>query len=357
MITIVIKRKFNEDIVASLKITDRITIVAGDSSTGKTHICSMLEKRDDSAFVVDVKDSKSRNVELNYCATLENFEQLMYDENKDNSVIVIDEYVASRLNKIENMKSRGYMDKCCKYFVIFQRDCVIKYHIGVNSVYKVIYEDKQYKFEKLLRFNDDYKLGNITKCNTMIVEDSASGYQVLNKYFDIDNKMRVIKGNGNGDIHKDLQKFSQSNVICGLDYDKGSWALYNIHKLIGKETLDRRKLYFINMESFEEILCNSDLILDKCPDMRDYVEHIENHMDCTFRHRGEYFMFLLKKWFVTKAGYALYGKNKVHCFVNECKECTATNCKFRDDSQDKVSLIFANKYKIFYELYCYLIEN
>ena len=40
-----------------------MTIVAGDSSSGKTHICSMLDEKEGSAYNVDAFDSKGSSEE------------------------------------------------------------------------------------------------------------------------------------------------------------------------------------------------------------------------------------------------------------------------------------------------------
>ena len=154
MITIEIIKKFNEVCIAELKITDRITIVAGDSSTGKTHICSMLEERESSAYKINAFDSKGKKVGVHYCASINRFVEIFKDKSKDYSVVVIDEYVATELSKIDNKEIRGLMDKVSKYFIIFQRDNIIKYHVGVDSVKHVKYVNKQYIFENPLRFND-----------------------------------------------------------------------------------------------------------------------------------------------------------------------------------------------------------
>ena len=122
MVTIKISKKFTGQVVANLQISDRITIVAGDSSTGKTHICSMLEEREDSAYRYEAHDHKGNHIDVYYCASLKRFEEVMYDKSKDYSVVVIDEYVVTELNKLDNKESRGYMDLCCKYFILFQRD-------------------------------------------------------------------------------------------------------------------------------------------------------------------------------------------------------------------------------------------
>lgn len=228
---------------------------------------------------------------------------------------------------------------------------------GIDSVKHVKYINKQYVFETPLRFNDEYSLGNITKCDLILMEDSKSGYQIFRHYFQVNGKMDVKNSEGNGNIPKKLLEFGEDHdIIVGLDYDKGSWALYYIKTLIDSKQLNKNKIYFIRMEAVEEVICNSELILSKCPEMKDFVENIENHIDCSIKHRGDYFMLLLKMFFISKNGSSLYAKNNTSCFRRECKDCEVSQCKFREDIQPKVKMLFSNKYKILYELYTYLTQ-
>lgn len=345
MITIKIHKRFNNQCVAELNITDRLTLVSGDSSTGKTKICSMLEDREGSAFRVEVYDSKKNKVDLHYCTSLNRFEEVLLDSSKDMSVVVIDEYVATEINKIENKVIRGKIAKTCKYTVIFQRDCIVKYNVGVNSVMHVQYQNGMYKFIKPLAFNDNIELGNITKCNVVLMEDSKSGAKILSKY--LPNNM-VKTSRGNGDMPKELEiLYSKENVLCGLDYDQGGTALYNINNLVKEQSLDRGSLYFINMESFEEVLCNAEFILSKIPILRDYVNNMEKHMDCTFAHRGDYFLNLLKRMLYSSN--ATYQKNSFSCFTTNCRDCQNKQCKFREETKDKIDVLFSNKYDLLYQ--------
>jgi hypothetical protein len=185
------------------------------------------------------------------------------------------------------------------------------------------------------------------------MEDSESGYKIMKHYFDSD-KIHVIHSNGNGDIHKCLVDIPNGeSTICGLDYDKGSWALYHINELINNNTLNRANIYFIRMESFEEVLCNSELVLSKCNKMRDFVENMDKHMDCTFKHRGEYFLTILKQYFITENGKPKYRKNSFSCFTKSCTTCSNTSCKFRNNTDNKAEIVFSNKYKILYKLHKY----
>lgn len=356
MVTIRITRKFDASCVAELKIADRLNIVLGDSATGKTHICSMLEEREGSAFDIVAINSDGENVPVYYCATLSRFEEITLDKSKDYCVVAVDEYVATEL--LRDNKKSGLLSTTCKYFLVFHRDATVKFNVGVNSVLKVVYDDHIYRFQKALNFNKEYNLDNLKKCDVMIIEDSKSGFKIMKRYFNISNKMKVENTEGNGRITaRILEAYNEGHsIIVGLDYDMGANMLYKMQDLAVRGELDNNNVYLINMESIEEVLCNSELILSKCPTMIEPVRDIEKYIDCSFKHRGEYFLELLKHYFVIQNGNnkrSLYTKTSASCFVHECNECTRTSCKFRNNTE-KVTMVFSNKYNILHELYCYL---
>lgn len=357
MVRLQIFRKFDDSRVVDITITDRLTIVGGNSSTGKTHICDMLVKHPRNAFYSIVKNKKDNSVNITLCTSVEEFTEVINNKLLDNTLVVIDEYVASKLAK--KPKLAGLMSKTEKYFLIFQRDLIARYNVGINSLYKVVYKNRQYSFEKLLPFNDDYKLGNITKCTKIIMEDSNSGFKIMRKYFNIPNKMEVDTSEGNGNMLTELLKSSNigKSIIIGLDYDKGGSELAKIKEQISNGALLKDNIYLIKMESFEEIICNSDLIISKSPNILDYIENIEKHMDCSFEHRGDYFNQLIKWFFISKDGKVLYTKHNASCFNRECTECKRDKCKFRNNEIEKIMLLFSRKYNMLLELYKYLNEQ
>lgn len=96
MVTIRIARKFDNECKAEFKICDRLNIVVGHSGDGKTHICSML---DDQGYTAEARDSKGNEVEIIYCSAsnMEKFIEKARDIEKDYSVIVADEYLATNI--------------------------------------------------------------------------------------------------------------------------------------------------------------------------------------------------------------------------------------------------------------------
>lgn len=312
----------------------------------------MIAPRPNNPYAVKAYDQNKNDVKIIYCSDIDNLESVMKDKEKEFSVVVIDEYLADEINSIENKVTRGKLDTVCMYFVIFQRDNEVRYHLGVNSVYEVVY-DNGYKFIKSLKFNEISNIQSIMDHTPILVEDGKSGYKILRKYFDIPNIMEVIKADGNSKIPLKLTEHTNKKYICSLDYDKGSWVLYKIRKSINEGKLSADNISFISMESFEEIICNSKLLQDKNPELKELANNVEKYIDCSFQHRGEYFLTLIKRYFVDKFGdtHCKYTKKNVRYFIRECKDCKNLDCTFRQDSVEKVTIIFNNKYSIIYELY------
>lgn len=364
MVTIRITRKFDSSCVAELNVTDRLSIVLGDSATGKTHICSMMEEREDSAFEVKAVNSDGNDVPVYYCATLARFDEIVSVMKKVNSVIVIDEYVTTQLLR-DNLKS-GLLNTVSNYFIVFHRDATVKFNVGVNSVFKVDYTDHVYRFQKAINFSVESNIERMKQCDLMLIEDKKSGFIIMKHYFETPNKMKVDTTSGNGKIEdKILSAYNNGhNIIVGLDFDMGANMAYNFRDMVLRGEFGKDSVFLINMECIEEIICNSELIISGCTHMLELVKNMEKYIDCTFRHRGDYFLELLKRYFVVldpnnpdKEPRSLYVKRNGGCFTRNCKDCRQSNCNFRNDEVDKAELTFSNKYKMLYDLYSYLKNN
>lgn len=350
MVNINIYRKLTGKHVANLNITDRINLVVGDSGTGKSHICDMINPRGNAIFKHEAHTHKGVPVRVVYCEYIDTLKTMIQDKEYDMSVIIMDEYLATEVNKPENIKIKNMLDGARRYFVIFQRDNIIKYNVGINSLFKVVRHQGIYRFEKYIHLNEIVNIGNITGCTHIITEDSKSGYIILSRYFQDDTDMVVAGSDGNGDFDKKLIEYNGHSIICALDYDKGGWQICNILDKIRAGQIQKNKIKFIRMESFEEIIANSRLISDIKPEILELANNIDKNMNCSYRHRGEYFSALIIKYF-NDGAHCKYTKNNISCFIKECKDCNNVNCKFRNNTEEKCKLTFSGKYGILYQLY------
>lgn len=121
--------------------------------------------------------------------------------------------------------------------------------------------------------------------------------------------------------------------------------------------IDKNKLIFISMESFEEVICNSEFILSKFPEMRDKVINYQDYIDASYKHAGKYFSDLLFKYVKVKSPLKKDGQrnatkfyekgmnNFVECFLSDCCSFNIENCKLYL-SENKRDKLLNNKFEI-----------
>lgn len=129
-----------------------------------------------------------------------------------------------------------------------------------------------------------------------------------------------------------------------------------MNEIINRGAIDKSRIVFIPLESFEEVICNSEFILSKFPEMRDEVLNYKYYIDCSYKHTGKYFSHLLHKYVKVKSPiikdskhnvtkfYSKGMKNFEQCFINDCCEFNRDNCKLYFDG-DKKKAMLSNKFE------------
>lgn len=164
----------------------------------------------------------------------------------------------------------------------------------------------------------------------IVTEDSKSGKIFWENML---SKLRLIdleEGNSsNSLVEVMLEKAMSYNgkVLVALDYDSGLTSMMHIIK---NDNIDKSRIAFIPMESFEEVLCNSEFILSKFPEMRDKVINYQNYIDASYKHTGAYFSRLLYNYVKVKSPLKEDGSKNVTKFYDKgmknFKECFIDNC-------------------------------
>lgn len=365
--------------VVQIKVCDRISIVAGDSGSGKSFTAFASDERNEDLYKLSVVDLKT-NEAIGYtlCDSQTDLENFINSKNTDRTVCIIDEYLAGKLcdNKKQVLRQRMY--KKCAYFVVFQRDYINKFELGISSIYELVLDNGLIINKRLIGFNEVKDVEELEEIDLILMEDNSSGFTVIRHFFQPDkqiakslgqsvddlNLIDVIRTNGNGDIIKELKNLHGRKILTFLDYDRASYIFSSLLCAVKSNEIDLSNVIFVRAELFEEIACNSKM-MHNIPEVNiDAIEHIENYMDCSFESRGEYFIYMLKTNFVDtqyKNGKAVtrprYSKNNPACFKRNCSDCGNAGCSLRDTSDDKINLTFTGKYKFIVEFYYMLKER
>lgn len=338
---------------------NKLNIVLGDSGSGKTYFMTVLRSalNGEDPWSYKCVDSTNREIRIATLTSVNDFNRTVGDDTVD--LVVIDEDTTQALRKARILDS---IDKINKYFILLDRGVKAKLYVNVNALYES--EEVIFKGEKIIRFVRAIKLNkeNITdsihnKITHMITEDKTSG-----KVFwqNIMKGINVIECDspGNGAIKRKILSIlneTRGDILVALDYDRGSVEMQSIYE---DKNIDKSRIHFIPLESFEEVICNSEFILDAFPQMRNKVKNYKECIDESFRSTGSYFNYLLYRYVKQKPPvdsksitkfYSKGMKNFKECFMDDCCGFESTDCKLMTNKNKKESML-ANKfiqYRIF----------
>ncbi len=341
--------------VYHMKTYSKINIITGDSGSGKT------------LFVDNVLNAINRIDEWYLEATL-NVVVINNIENigiTHNSIVIIDEDLSVAILK-NNMI--GILQKSDNYFIICDRGTIGKLETNVNAVYEMVGTGEVIEGIEIYSINNYFKLNDASNIDSniantvkyIITEDTKSGKifwkTLLNKliYFESTNTNNV---GGKSNIIKTIEELfnenSESIALIGLDYDTGSIEMYRI---INSGKIDNTRIIFIRMESFEEVICNSEFILDAFPEMRDKVINYKEYINIRDKHTGNYFSKLLFEYVKQRPPvdsdskrnveqfYSKGGSHFEKCFTANCCYYSMDNCKLFTD-KEKRKVMLSNKFE------------
>ena len=133
-------------LTAYLELTDRLSIVTGNSGTGKTHLCSMIQAsldEDNGVFTISAYDTVTKKETSVYFArSTQILQQLLTDPATERSVIVCDEYTTDKLYKEPAL--RNNLTERESHFLLFSRD--YKTIAPTAKIVELLYINKTYKF-------------------------------------------------------------------------------------------------------------------------------------------------------------------------------------------------------------------
>lgn len=222
---------WNKKIHYTLEINRGISIINGDSGTGKTTFFELVSDFNDGDKGVksNIKNIKALSPKDNWVDVI---------KNSSNIIFVIDEnskYIYTRhfANVVQNSDN---------YFIIITRNPLSCLTYSVNSIYKFVsyidkitYTELNYKYS-----NTDIKI----KPDEVICEDSNSGFEFFGNMLNIP----VISARGKDNLVKFIDKTKMQYIIA--DNSGFGSSIEKIYRYLDKRTI----LYL--PESFEFLILN-----------------------------------------------------------------------------------------------------
>lgn len=285
----------NKRLRYDFEIKRNITIIRGDSATGKTTLINMLlnYQRLGEASGVNVKAScplvVAQEDDWQYRISSNPGSIVFVDE--CNHFIVTEDF-AKTVKASDN------------YFVLILRDDLPNLPYSVEEIYGLRTSEKYAGLKKI--YHELYNLyGSMDKeclClgDKVITEDSNSGYEFFSQLYK-DKKIDVVSANGKSNVAKILKSCNDEQVLVIGD----GAAFGSEMEAVMRYVDNSNKIMLYLPESFEWILLNSGIIEDS--DIAKILQRPEENIDSQQYFSWErYFTYLLSM--KTKDTYLQYSK-------------------------------------------------
>lgn len=285
------------------EIRRNITIVRGDSGTGKTTLYDMIAEytRLKASSGIQISSDKA-------CVALIDMDWMHQLNGIHDSIVFIDEGA-------EFLTSRDFavaVSQSDNYYVIFNRENLYELPFSVNEIYEIQTSGKFHSLQPIYLSNekhiysDPYNSDHATY-DTLLTEDSESGFQFFNKHFENDN-IKVCSGKSKSGIYNFLQSNTDKKTFIvadgaafGAEMDK---VMKVIHQYPDKFTL-------CLPESFEWLILKSGLINNA--NIIKILSHPEEYIDSKqFLSWERYFTKLLIDY--TSGTHMEYTKKRINTF-------------------------------------------
>lgn len=287
----------NNKVKYEFSIKRNITIIQGDSATGKTTLVDLIREFEQNGLDSGINLSSKKN-----CRVLEgnNWKENLSLIN--DSIIFIDE--GNRF--VESVDFASSIKNSDNYFVIVTREGLENLPYSIEEIYGVHTSGKYADLKQV--YHEFYKIygneiSNENRIEKIITEDSNSGFEFFNAISE--NNYVCESADGKSNIYKKLLQLKDENVLAIADGAAFGSQMNLVSELLSK----RKNLSLFVPESFEWLILQSEIINDS--DIKNILENPENFIESKEFFSWEQFFtkLLIEK---TNGTYLKYSKRKIN---------------------------------------------
>ena len=292
-----------------MEFTRNITIIQGDSASGKTTLVEMIAE-----YLLNGSDTGiSLTCDCKCCVVAGSTWQEQLN-NISNSIVFIDE--GNRFVSSEDFA--GEVKASSNYFVIVTREAIDNLPYSVTEIYGIRSSGKfgslEPVYHHMYRIYGDFDSINAVP-DTVVAEDSNSGYDFFSGVIK-ERKAECISAGGSGNIFDMIQKFdSDKKVLIIADGAAFGSQMGKVYKLL----LRRKDVHVYLPESFEWIVLSSGVIDDK--EVRSILNNPSDFVDSSSYFSWERFFtdLLIRK---STGTWLQYSKTKLNpsYLQGKCKD-------------------------------------
>ena len=242
----------NRDISFKFVLERNITVVVGNSATGKTTLYELIYEH--------MRDGEHSGISLSCdkkCVVLDDPDWKIRLRRIKDSIVFIDEGAEFISGKEFTREIR----KTDNYYVIFNREKLKELPYSVEEVYEIKRSGKYCRFEK--RYISDNQLVYNKHADFvpeyLVVEDAKSGFQFFQVVVQ-DKKTKCVSSKGNSNIIKWLEKHRTEKVLIIADGAAFGPYANDVVTLIERTS---GNIMLCLPESFEWMILASGILSDK----------------------------------------------------------------------------------------------
>lgn len=288
----------NNKLHYEFEIKRNITIIQGDSATGKTTLINMLRQAE------NLGESSGVDVLSNVpCRILEGVSWKLILQNTAGTIFFIDEENAFINTEEFAAEIRGSDN----YFVLITRENLYNLPYSVEEIYGLYasgrYQNTKKIYQQMYRIYSDIQEFPI-KPELFIVEDSNSGYEFFKAISDEKN-LECESAGGKSNIFSKIKNVKNREVCVIADGAAIGPEMNGLYEISHK----KKNIHLYLPESFEWIVLKSGLIDDR--EIRKILETPELFIDSKKYFSWERFFtnLLIEK---TKNSYLQYRKSAIN---------------------------------------------
>lgn len=288
----------NKKLHYEFEIKRNITIIQGDSATGKTTLINMLRQAE------NLGESSGVDVLSNVpCRILEGVSWKLILQNTAGTIFFIDEENAFINTEEFAAEVRGSDN----YFVLITRENLYNLPYSVEEIYGLYasgrYQNTKKIYQQMYRIYSDIQELPI-KPELFIVEDSNSGYEFFKAVSD-ERNLECESAGGKSNIFSKIKNVKNREVCVIADGAAIGPEMNGLYEISHK----KKNIHLYLPESFEWIVLKSGLIDDR--EIRKILETPELFIDSKKYFSWERFFtnLLIEK---TKNSYLQYRKSAIN---------------------------------------------
>lgn len=285
----------NERIKYDFTLRRNITIIRGDSATGKTTMVELI--RDYKSLGAD------SGVELfceKNCVVIEGNDWKNQLSHVQQSIVFIDE--GNRF--VSSVEFSRFIQNTDNYYVLITREGLPTLPYSVEEIYGIRSSGKyggiKPIYHEMYRMYFD-KIPPIKIEPTQIItEDSNSGYQFFKDLCN-DRNIKCISARGKSNICSELLKINSESVVVIADGAAFGPEMEKVYRLVK----EKKNIALYLPESFEWLILISDVLNDR--EIKEMKKHWQDFIDCKKYFSWEQFFteLLIEK---TQDTYLKYSK-------------------------------------------------